>query len=181
VFVSVIRVVASRELLALPAEGLTYVRLTTLTRRAAFAVGIFLATSGLLAACGGGGGDGSDEGYAKSICEANDVLDEVLGAAIAAAFSGDDDEDATDEVVAAFEKWLDALDDANPPSDVADYHNGLVDGISEAIDAMKNGDADFESAFDQIVEPEEPSQAIQDRIGAAATDVPACEGVELFS
>lgn len=156
-------------------------RLTKFTRRAAFGLGIFLATSGLLAACGGDSGDGSDEDYAKSICESNEVLDEVLGAAIAAAFSGDDDEDATDEVVSAFEKWLDALDDANPPSDVADYHNTLIDGIREGIDAIKDGDADLESAFEGIAEPEEPPQAIQDRIGAAAANVPACEGVELFS
>lgn len=155
-------------------------RRTVFWRRATLALGIFLATSGLIAACGGGSSEASDEGYVKAICESNDVLEEVIGAAIAAAFAGDEEPD-TDEMASAFEKWLDALEDANPPSDMEQYHDALVDGVREAVDALKSGDGDFESIFDGIEEPEEPPQEILDRLNAAAETVSECEDMELFS
>jgi hypothetical protein len=87
---------------------------------------------------------------------------------------------AMDDLVSAFEKWADALDDANPPADAADAHNALVDTLKEGIEDLKNGDADIDSMFGDEDTPE-PPQAVQDRLNAAAADVEACEGTELFS
>lgn len=141
---------------------------------------MLIATSGLLAACGGGSGDGNDEDYVKSICEANDILDEVIGEAMAAAFSGDEpDEDALDGIVSAFEKWLDALEDANPPADAADAHNAIVDSLKDGIDDLKSGDADIDTMFGDDDTPE-PPQAVQDRLNEVAAGVEACDGTELF-
>lgn len=150
-------------------------------RRAAFALGLLVATSGLVAACSSGDAAGSDEDYVKSICEANDILDEVLGVAITAALSGEEpDDEALDDVASAFERWLDALEDANPPADAADAHEAVIDTLGEAIGALRSGDSDFESMFDDIEDPPEPPQAVQDRLNAAAADVAACEDTELF-
>ena len=159
-------------------------RLSLIWRRVAFALGIFMATSGLLAACSsGGGGDGSDEDYVKSICEANLLLEDVIGILFESAFSGEEpDEDALDELVESFEKWIDALDDANPPSDAADAHDALVERIREGLDELKSGDADLEtlSLFGDEEDLPEPPQAVRDRLNEAAAGVEVCEGTELF-
>lgn len=155
-------------------------RPTILWRRTAFALGILVATSTLVAACGGGSGDGSDEDYVKAICESNDILEEVIGEAMAAAFSGDDpDEDSLDGIVSAFEEWVEAIDDANPPADAADAHNALVDSLKDAVDDLKNGDADLDTMFGDDDTPE-PPQAVQDRLNEVAAGVEACDGTDLF-
>ena len=149
-------------------------------RRVAFALGIFMTTSGLLAACSSGGGDGSDEDYVKAICESNEIFDEVIAAAFAAAFSDDAEEPDEDELISTFERWADALDDANPPADMASYHNALVDGLREAIDAARDGETDSENMFDDLDDLAEPPAEIQERLAGVATGVSECEGQELF-
>lgn len=155
-------------------------RPTVFWRRAAFALGILVATSGLLAACSSGGGDGNDEDYVKAMCESGDVLEDVLGVMISAALSGNE-EDAADEVADALDEWVDALDDANPPADAADAHNALVDGIREAVKAIRDGEGDIDSAFDGMDSAPEPPQAVQDRLAAVAADTPECDGQDFFS
>lgn len=79
-----------------------------------------------------------------------------------------------------FEKWVDAIDDANPPSDAAEAHDALVDSIREAIDEMKSGDADLDTLFSEDDDLPEPPQAVQTRLNEVAAGVEACEGMELF-
>ncbi len=149
----------------------------------AFALSIFMATGGLLAACGGGDGDGSDEDYVKSICEANLLLEDVIGILFQSAFGGEEpDQEALDELVEGFEKWVDALDDANPPADAAEAHDALIDVIRQGLDELKSGDADLEtlSLFGDDEDLPEPPQAVRTRLNEAAAGVEVCEGSELF-
>ena len=149
-------------------------------RRAAFAHGILVASSSLLVACGGGDDAGSDEDYVKAMCESGDVFTAAIGAAMAAAFD-DDEQAATEAFTEALSDWVDAIDDANPPEDAAEAHDALVDSLKQAVEALEDGDADLETAFDDIDDAPEPPQAVQDRLAAIAADTPECTDSDFFS
>ena len=155
-------------------------RLAQHWRRGAWAIGSFVATSGLVAACSSGGGDGSDEDYVRAVCESGEVLDEALGAMISAALSSDENE-AGEVMANALEPWLNAIDAANPPSDAADAHNELVDVLREYIDGLRSGEISIEDDFGPLDNAPDPPQAAQDRLAAVAADTPACDGREFFS
>lgn len=148
----------------------------------AFALGIFMATSGLVAACSSGGDDGNDEDYVKALCDTSPILDEVLAVALASAFSDEEpDEETVDEMVKVLEKWVDALDDANPPADAADVHNSTVDTLRDSIDQIKSGDSGIDSVFDDDDEALEFPTAVQDRLAAVAENTEACDDLDFFS
>lgn len=122
---------------------------------------------------GGGGGGGSDEEYVAAICDAflqfqNDITDIINDPDNADAT----EEEAVDLFLEPLEAYVDALDDANPPSDVESYHNQLVDSAREAVNRVRE-EGTLE-AFDELAEPEEPPQEIQDRLQAVANENPTC-------
>jgi hypothetical protein len=154
-------------------------RLALHWRRASYALGLLFALGGLIAACGGSSGGGSDEDYVRTMCESGDILEEALGSMLAAAFSGDEDE-AADAMADAFEEWVDAIDDANPPEDVAETHEAMVNGLRDALDQLRDGETSLEE-FDALDNIPEPPQAVQDRLQTVAEGVPECDGAEFFS
>jgi hypothetical protein len=155
-------------------------RLNVFSRRAAFALGILVAGGALIAGCGGGDSEGNDEDYVKAMCESTDSMTDLLGVVLAASLS-DDDEKAADEVADAMEEWANAIDDANPPADAKEAHEAIVSGLRDAIKALRDGDADVESAFDELDSAPEPPQAVQDRLSEVAENTPECDGANFFS
>ena len=156
-------------------------RLSSNWRRAAFVLSIFVATSGLLAACGGGG-DGNDEDYVTAICESRTILDDVFDIIFTAAFSDEEpDQETLDKLVEGFEKWIDALDDANPPPDAADAHDAAIDSMRELIDSLKRGDEGIKSLFDDDDSATlDPPQAVKNRLRNVAAGVEADDDADLF-
>ncbi len=109
----------------------------------------------LLASCGGGGGgNGSDEDYVADICAAGAEFQDDLFAAF-----GDVDPDASEEdqlkaFVEPFENFAKALEKANPPSDIKDWHSDTVKSIKEIVKQIKDGNTDaLESDEDPIGDP----------------------------
>ena len=147
----------------------------------ASSLGIFMATSRLVAAYSSGGGNGNDEDYVKALCDTGLILDEVQTVALASAFTDDQpDKETADEMVDVLQKWVDALDDANPPADAADVHNATVDSLRELIDAIKSDDSRIDSGFDDDTEALEFDPAIEQRLAAVAENTEACEGLDFF-
>lgn len=148
----------------------------------AFALSIFMATSGLLAACSSGGGDGNDEDYVTAICESSTILEDVFEIIFTAAFSGEEpDEETLDELVEGFEEWIDALDDANPPADAADAHDAAIESMREVIDSLKSGDDGLESLFgDDDSVTLDPPPAVTNRLQRVADGIEACDDIALF-
>ncbi len=122
---------------------------------------------------GGGGGDGTDEGYVAALCEAfaqlqTDITDIVEDPDNADA----SEEDAVDLFLGPLEDYVENLDNANPPGDVEQYHDQLVDSAREAVDRVREeGNLD---AFTELEDPEEPPQDIQDRLQAVADSNQDC-------
>lgn len=137
---------------------------------------LFVAAS---AACGGGGAAGSDEDYVTAICEATSELTDVMFAA----FTSDDEEKAEEAVLNGYEDFLAALERANPPSDMSDVHEQMVDGLDSAIETLKEegmGGADAEAAFNALDVIEDPSAETQERLTKVAASIEGCEGFDLF-
>ena len=101
-----------------------------------------------------GGGSGNDEDYVAAICAAGKEFQDDLFAAF-----GDIDPDASEEdqiqaFAEPFEAFANALDDANPPSDLSEWHNDTVDAIKDIVEQIKDGNIEaLESEEDPIGEP----------------------------
>lgn len=143
-------------------------------RLALLGIAPFALGASLLAACGGGdgGGNGNDEDYVAAICNAGKDFSDDLFAAL-----GDIDPDASEEeaieaFIEPFENFANAVEDANPPSDLSDWHNDTVDTLNELVEQIKDGDLDaLESDDDPFGEP--PAGA-QERLQAIAEDNEDC-------
>ncbi len=150
--------------------------LLEIRRLALLGIAPFALGASLLAACGGdddgGGGSGNDEDYVAAICKAGADFQEDLFAAF-----GDIDPDASEEeqiqaFAEPFENFANAIDNANPPSDLSDWHNDTVDAINEIVDQIKDGNIDaLESEDDPIGEP--PAGAAE-RLQAIADENEDC-------
>lgn len=146
-----------------------------LRRLALLGIAPFAIAAPLIAACGGGdggGGTGNDEDYVSAICKAAAQFQEELFDAF-----GDIDLDASEEeqiqaFAEPFENFANAIEDANPPSDLSDWHNDTVDAINEIVDQIKDGNVDaLESNEDPIGEP--PGDAAE-RLQAIAAENEDC-------
>jgi hypothetical protein len=151
-----------------------------------------LATFALVAAAcggGGGGGTGSDEDYVKALCKAFSNFDERTEAAQSDAdeIMADTDnvaqalEDVLKLMSEPFSDFADELDKANPPADMKEAHDGLVDTLKVLAKQLEDGDlAALEESGDAFASFE-PSQDIQDRIEGVAENIPECSDSEIFS
>jgi hypothetical protein len=131
-------------------------------------VGAIAAAFGL-AACGDddGGGGGSDEAYVAAVCAAvlafQDDINEIL---LDPENADATEEEATELFLKPLEDYVGRLKRANPPSDVKPYHDQVVDSADAALKRVREeGTLD---AFDDVAEPDDPPQAVRDRLRAAA-------------
>jgi ABC-type glycerol-3-phosphate transport system substrate-binding protein len=142
----------------------------------------------LSAACGddndvpGGGGSnnptGSDEKYVTQLCtgfgDFQDSFFKVLTSLTATSSEKD--------VQKALEKPIDdlvkAMERANPPKDVKQYHDDAVKQLQAMQKQIKSGNLDA-LGDDEGVFPD-PPQDVQDRLAAAAANVKECDGLDLF-
>ena len=157
-------------------------RFLTQGRRIWLIVG--LATLGafalIAAACGddddGGGGDGSDEDYVRGLCSAVSSMQ----ADAQEAFedfdpqSVDDIEDALETLQDVFGDFVEELEDLNPPADVSEYHDQVVEAFQAQQDLLEDGTLDALQQFGDFDTPN-PPQAVSDRLSAVAEDTPECD------
>jgi hypothetical protein len=132
--------------------------------------------------CGGGSGDdevdGDDGTYVATICSTVRELSEELaalqdGAALASAL---------DDLTDAIERAAGQLDDVDPPADVREQHDDLVELFRDASDGLRDGDAEAIAALFQLqADAFEPPEGARERLAAAAAAAPECEGMGIFA
>jgi hypothetical protein len=138
----------------------------------------FALGAALLGACGGddddgGGGGGSDEDYVRAICGATNDFQDDLVAAFADIDPDASEEEGLEALAEPFEEFANAIEDANPPSDLSDWHDGVVDAINGMVEQIKDGDASVLEEDDPLGEP--PAD-VSERLEAVAADIPECAG-----
>jgi hypothetical protein len=127
---------------------------------------------------GGGGGSGDEREYVAHVCQSlSDFVDEVIAA-------GSENPDATEEeqleiLREPFANLTDALDDADPPGDIEEYHDRLVDGFQEVRERIEDGDVTALEG-DPLADIPEPPADIQEKYNAIAEDVSECAATGLF-
>jgi len=127
------------------------------------ALAALLTISAMLAsACGGGGDSGSgsskqakgaDE-YASQFCGAlSKYADDIQELSNSQADMEDPAamKDFIDQMVPLFEGISKDLDKINPPSEVADWHNGLVSGMSAAADLFSQMSGALDKPLDEAM------------------------------
>ena len=94
------------------------------------------------AGCGGDDDGTSKEDYEKEVREAGQTLEKTftnIGASISGAGSPKEAAAKLDEGADALEKTSGDLGDIEPPSDIEDSHDELVEGLDELADEFRNG------------------------------------------
>lgn len=148
----------------------------------------------LLAACGdddddGNGDDTSDQSGDEDRSDASTGDEEEYVADLCAAFlefqdsivtiaTDPENADATDEeglelTREPFETLLQAMEDADPPGDIEEFHDGVVDTFRETLDRIEDGDT---SVFDEAPGAiPAPPQALQQKYAAIAAENSTCQ------
>ncbi len=126
------------------------------------------------------GGTGVEEDYVATICSSmGDFVDELF-----AIGSDPDNQDATEEEQLEFFRepfanLVDALEDADPPGDIEDYHDQLVEAFREVQERIEDGDVTaFET--DPFEDLPEPPAGVQEKYSALADEVPECVTTGIF-
>lgn len=157
-----------------PWEGSVLSILTSFTRgKLAVIPGAIAASALIFAGCSGdddgGSSGGSDEDYVEALCGGFKDLFEEL-AQIPPASGGS--EEATERAVDAIRSFADTLEDANPPSDVAEANDTMVTNFREAADKLADGDA---SGFQELGTDFELPEDVEARITAAVEKDETCQ------
>lgn len=139
-----------------------------------------------LSACGGGDDDGgggnaaSDEQYVRGVCDAlASFQDELTKISDAEPNSVDDLQKLMNSLADAIENVADDLDNINPPADVADSHNAIVQLFRDAVEPLREGDLEALSALEPGNAFDPPAD-VQARLNAAAQNVEECQGLGVF-
>ncbi len=151
------------------------------------ALGAALASLGLLAACGDDDDDdsasgdvkasdvkptGSDEKYVASLCKATLEFTETLQKIDPAAVS--DESKIYDVLEKPYESFVNAVEDANPPKDLKDYHVEALRQLKVGLKAIKDKDQNAIEAIGDADFPDVPD-SVQDRMDKAAKDNKDCQ------
>lgn len=130
----------------------------------------------LFGACGGDdGGGGSDEDFISAICKAG------------ADFFADLEEVDTEETdpsklmesfAEPFDKFANAVEDANPPEDLETWHADAVKSLKDIVAKMEDGDVKALDSLGDSPFPEPPA-GTQERLNAIAEDNEDCQEADL--
>ena len=131
------------------------------------------------AACGDdddGGGDGSDESYVRGLCSAVSSMQSDAEEAFEDfdPQSVDEIEDALETLQDVFGDFVNDLEDLNPPADVSEYHDQVVEAFQAQEELLEEGTLDALSEFGDFDVPS-PPQAVQDRLSAVAENTSECD------
>ena len=70
-----------------------------------------------------------------------------------------DEDKAIEAMVKPFENFANAIDDANPPKDLKDWHDQTVETLDDVVKKLKDGDVEALSSFGDSPLPEPPADA----------------------
>lgn len=127
------------------------------------------------------GGGGKEEEYIRTICTAfgdfGDSLNSIL--------TDPDNQNASeDEALELFEEpfadLLDAIDDADPPGDIDEFHEALVNTLEDSLEGIRDGDVEALQQISEVDIPT-PSAEIEAKYSALADDIPECAEANVFN
>lgn len=136
----------------------------------------------LFGACGGdddgGGGGGSDEDFVAAICAAGrDFADDFTKVMDENADLTETDEIA-EVMVEPFENFAKAVDDANPPEDLEEWHGEVVTALNGIVEGLKSGNEDeILAALDADPISDPPADATA-RLEALAQENEDCQAAD---
>jgi len=131
----------------------------------------------LLSGCGGGGGDANDEDFVSDICGAfadfSEALEKVQSDPEKLAEAASDPDKLSALFVEPYEDLANAFADANPPSDLEDWHEEASKAMKDQVQALKDGE-DVDEIFSGDPFPEAPSGP-DERLSKVAENNEDCE------
>lgn len=128
----------------------------------------------------GSGGGSDEEEYVADICSAMDDFGNELTAILTNPENTEkSEEEALELFEEPFENLANALRDADPPGDVDEFHQALVDNMDDVLEKIRDGDI---AALEEIgsVELPTPSADVQSKYEAIAEDNPDCAAADIF-
>ena len=134
-----------------------------------------------LAACGGGGGNdkketatarkpGTDAEYVASICSAYRTFTGEIDAVLKKPAELRTAQDVTERLSPPVSKLAQAFADANPPPDLAEWHQQASDELTESVNRLKSGKLDAAAALGVNPIPAVPGEVAARLNGVAANN-----------
>jgi len=144
------------------------------------------ALAGLLVfggACGGGSGGPSgpeaDERYLTELCTGFGQFTEGFLEAVSDLSNESSDREIQDALEKPIDDLVKAMERAEPPRDVRDYHEDSLDQIKDLQEQVRAGNLEALTRQDEGVVPEPPEE-VQARLSAVAANISECQGLGLF-
>jgi hypothetical protein len=165
---------------------------------------VVLLMAGLSVSCGGGGGKksaNSPDEYAGQVCDAigkrSAEVETLFGDS--SAFGNAEDpaqlQDAIAKAQPVIQGMADDLGKIEPPSEVKDWHEGMVTGMTataelfgelkdvldKPLDEAIAGITDLQSRFDELQDPFGSLSDLPSEYQDAFNNDPKCQGLDIFS
>jgi hypothetical protein len=123
---------------------------------------------------------GDDADYVAHICTSmGEFVDELIAIGTDPANQDATEEEQLELSREPFAALVDAMENADPPGDIEEYHDQLVEGFREVLERIEDGDvAAFET--DPFEELPEPPAAVAEKYEALANQVPECASTGVF-
>jgi hypothetical protein len=125
----------------------------------------------------GGSGGGSDEEFVADICGAMLTFSKDVQKLLSDPKTLEDEDEAVKALAKPFETLANAFEDADPPSDLRDWHRTASSELNKAAESFKDGDASALEEFEDAPIPEAPAAA-QDRLQKIADSNKDCQDAD---
>jgi hypothetical protein len=123
-----------------------------------------------------------DQAYLKSVCTAaNDAINPVIDAIGKDPSIVSNPQKFADLLSPAISDLSDRLSQIKPPADLQQYQDDLIARFKDISAKAKDGQLKSINDFTSAADGAQPPQAVQDRLRAAARQVPECQQSVLYS
>lgn len=141
------------------------------SRRRAGIVAMLVAGA-MLAGCSGGGPDEEWVRYADDLCAASEDLRGVVLTPVYPGTAGEAEAKAANRQ--AFRDYVEALREAQPPAELASYHQRIVDFMAMLVDTTEEDDEEARLALATSF-PDDLPEELNERFEAASRESEACQ------
>lgn len=120
-------------------------------------------------------GGGSEEEYVASLCTAfDDYIAALVQAGSDPEFADLSEEEQLPLYEEPFANMVSALEDLDPPGDIEEFHDQVLDIYREMLEKVENGDV---TVFDDAAEAEieAPPAELTEKYDAIAAEIPVCQ------
>ena len=124
----------------------------------------------------------SDAAYVKAVCTAaNDAAGPVITKISSDTSLINDQQKLLAALTPAITDLAQKLSDIQPPADLKTYHEQVVQQLQQVAGKAKSGQLQGIGDISGLENTLKPSQDVQDRVNAAAADIPECQQSLFFA